>query len=154
MTRFWKRLTGQNEIEARLRHERPAPPRELVDELVARIEADSARALRPTRPRIALVGVVGAVTLFAFGASGGLGYAQSAVSGAASSTADAVVAVVTTQPQNKKPASGQNTVNGSQPSHQQYQEKVLVCHNGHTISISSSAVPAHLRHGDTLGACT
>jgi len=37
-------------------------------------------------------------------------------------------------------------------------EKVLVCHKpdkngGHTISISSSAVPAHLAHGDTLGAC-
>lgn len=153
MTRFWKRLTGQNEIEARLRRERPAPPRELVDELVARIEADSARALRPTRPRIALVGVVGAVTLVAFGASGGIGYAQSAVSGAASSTADAVVAIVTTQPK-KKPTGGQNAVNGSNPSQQQYQEKVLVCHNGHTISISSSAVPAHLRHGDTLGACT
>jgi hypothetical protein len=38
------------------------------------------------------------------------------------------------------------------------EEKVLVCHKpdkngGHTLSISSSAVPAHLAHGDTLGAC-
>jgi hypothetical protein len=37
-------------------------------------------------------------------------------------------------------------------------EKVLICHKpdkkgGHTISISSSAVPAHLAHGDTLGPC-
>lgn len=37
-------------------------------------------------------------------------------------------------------------------------EKVLVCHKpekkgGHTLSISSSAVPAHLGHGDTLGPC-
>ena len=37
-------------------------------------------------------------------------------------------------------------------------EKVLVCHKpnkkgGHTISIASAAVPAHLAHGDTLGAC-
>ena len=37
-------------------------------------------------------------------------------------------------------------------------EKVLVCHKpdkkgGHTLSIASSAVPAHLGHGDTLGAC-
>jgi hypothetical protein len=38
-------------------------------------------------------------------------------------------------------------------------EKVLVCHKpnskkgGKTLSISSSAVPAHLGHGDTLGAC-
>ena len=36
-------------------------------------------------------------------------------------------------------------------------EKVLVCHkpskNAHTLSISSSAVPAHLGHGDTMGPC-
>ena len=37
-------------------------------------------------------------------------------------------------------------------------EKVLVCHKpdkkgGHTISIASSAVPAHLGHGDRLGPC-
>jgi hypothetical protein len=36
-------------------------------------------------------------------------------------------------------------------------DKVLVCHkpskNAHTLSISSSAVPAHLGHGDTLGPC-
>lgn len=38
-------------------------------------------------------------------------------------------------------------------------EKALVCHKpnnkkgGKTLSISSSAVPAHLGHGDTLGAC-
>ena len=37
-------------------------------------------------------------------------------------------------------------------------EKVLVCHKpakkgGHTISISTSAVPAHLGHGDKLGPC-
>ena len=38
-------------------------------------------------------------------------------------------------------------------------EKVLICHKpnnkkgGNTLSISSSAVPAHLGHGDTMGAC-
>ena len=37
-------------------------------------------------------------------------------------------------------------------------EKVLICHKpdkkgGHTISVSSSAVPAHLGHGDKLGPC-
>ncbi len=38
--------------------------------------------------------------------------------------------------------------------------KVLVCHRTHstkkpfhTINVSSRAVPAHLAHGDTLGAC-
>lgn len=37
-------------------------------------------------------------------------------------------------------------------------QKVLICHKpdkkgGHTLSISSSAVPAHLGHGDKLGPC-
>ena len=98
MNRFWRRLNG-SELEARLRRERPAPPRELVDDLVARIEADSERASQPARPRVALVSVVLAVTLIAFGATGGLGYAKSAVTGAVSSTAHNVSAVVTKQPQ-------------------------------------------------------
>jgi hypothetical protein len=144
VNRFWKRLNG-SEVEARLRRERPAAPRELVDDLVARIEADSERASQRARPRVALVSVVTAVTLFAFGATGGLGYSKSAVTGAVSATAHSVSAVVTKHPQEN----GQ----GSQPAHQQYKEKVLICHNGHTISVSSSAVPAHLRHGDTLGPC-
>jgi hypothetical protein len=43
----------------------------------------------------------------------------------------------------------------------QYQYRVTICHltgsrkhPGHTITVSSHAVPAHLRHGDHLGACT
>ena len=37
-------------------------------------------------------------------------------------------------------------------------EKVLICHKpdkkgGHTLSVSASAVPAHLGHGDKLGPC-
>jgi len=37
-------------------------------------------------------------------------------------------------------------------------EKVLICHKpnkkgGNTLSVASAAVPAHLAHGDTLGAC-
>src|SRR5262245_23982437 len=31
--------------------------------------------------------------------------------------------------------------------------KVEVCHKGHTISISSRALHAHVGHGDTAGAC-
>jgi len=37
---------------------------------------------------------------------------------------------------------------------EQYQpHKVQVCHNGHTITISQSALKAHLKHHDTLGPC-
>jgi hypothetical protein len=31
--------------------------------------------------------------------------------------------------------------------------RIIICHNGHTIRVSESAVPAHLAHGDTLGPC-
>jgi hypothetical protein len=38
-------------------------------------------------------------------------------------------------------------------------EKVAICHKpakkgGHTLVVAASAVPAHLAHGDTLGACS
>jgi hypothetical protein len=31
--------------------------------------------------------------------------------------------------------------------------KVAMCHKGHTIYVDQHAVPAHTRHGDTVGAC-
>lgn len=31
--------------------------------------------------------------------------------------------------------------------------RVAICHKGHTIRVAQPAVKAHLRHGDTLGAC-
>ena len=41
-----------------------------------------------------------------------------------------------------------------------YGGKVTICHHTgskknpyHTITVSSNAVPAHLRHGDTMGPC-
>lgn len=33
------------------------------------------------------------------------------------------------------------------------QTKVTLCHKGETITVAEPAVPAHLGHGDTLGAC-
>jgi hypothetical protein len=33
------------------------------------------------------------------------------------------------------------------------QEKVTLCHNGHTITVGAPAVPAHQAQGDTLGPC-
>lgn len=49
---------------------------------------------------------------------------------------------------------------GSPASATQYKKKVLICHRTHskkhpfhTIRVSESAVPAHLRHGDALGPC-
>lgn len=163
MKRFWKRSTDP-ELEAELRRGRPAPPQALVDDLVAHIDAESRRSPSLWRPRVALVSFVSAVTLVGFGAFGGLGYAKTAASGAVFSTAHAV-AKITKAPSQKDTAgrdrSGERGGNeqrngndhGSKPGHHQYQEHVIICHKGHTISVSSSAVPAHLRHGDTLGPC-
>lgn len=33
------------------------------------------------------------------------------------------------------------------------QERVAICHKGETITVARPAVAAHLRHGDTEGAC-
>jgi hypothetical protein len=34
------------------------------------------------------------------------------------------------------------------------QEKVTLCHKGHTITVGAPAQAAHLNHGDAEGACT
>ena len=40
------------------------------------------------------------------------------------------------------------------PGGKQYgKHRVAICHKGHTIRVAQPAVKAHLRHGDTLGAC-
>jgi hypothetical protein len=48
----------------------------------------------------------------------------------------------------------------NKPSAAQYQYKVTICHRTkskkkpfHTITVAAAAVPAHLKHGDTLGPC-
>lgn len=36
----------------------------------------------------------------------------------------------------------------------QYGKKITICHKGkNTITVGKAAVPAHLRHGDTVGPC-
>ncbi|HKP17105.1 MAG TPA: hypothetical protein VJT84_01420 [Gaiellaceae bacterium] len=36
---------------------------------------------------------------------------------------------------------------------QGHDNKILVCHKGNTIGIDRNALPAHMRHGDKIGAC-
>jgi hypothetical protein len=50
-------------------------------------------------------------------------------------------------------------LNSSEGGEAEEGKKVLVCHKpdkkgGHTLSIAEPAAPAHLAHGDKLGACT
>lgn len=80
-----------------------------------------------------------ALTVFMLGtlaSFGGLGYAASSTKGAF-----------------KKVAALEGPSAGRTPASDQYVEKVTICHNGHTITISRSALPAHRRHGDTIGPC-
>lgn len=44
----------------------------------------------------------------------------------------------------------QSAVNAAQG---QYGKKVTICHKGKTITVSKKALPAHLRHHDTIGTC-
>ena len=44
----------------------------------------------------------------------------------------------------------QNAISAGQS---QYGKKVTICHKGKTITVSKKALPAHLRHGDTVGTC-
>lgn len=54
-----------------------------------------------------------------------------------------------------KPGKGKNPSSSQYgPAGKQYgKTKVTLCHKGKTITVGAPAARAHLRHGDTLGAC-
>jgi hypothetical protein len=88
----------------------------------------------------------GAVTVFMAGSLasfGGLG-------DAATSTKRSLVAVKRTLTR----SSHKDALETNTPAADQYAPaKVTICHNGHTIVINRSALPGHLRNGDTSGPC-
>jgi hypothetical protein len=143
MTGFWKR---GDELERKLRAERPEPRSEFVQSLAD--DVSSKRHRRPTRMRIVFVTAVTGALALSLSTFGGLSYAASAVKYAAV----AVVAPVT----HDDGAPGQNKAdhNDSVSSAQaQYGDTVTVCHHGVTLTINVHALPSHLAHGDTIGPC-
>jgi len=86
------------------------------------------------------------LVLGALASAGGLGYA-------ASTTKNAVKAV-----KHLIAPSRPNVVRDSAAQSQYGRQKVTICHQTGsgkpvTITISEAALPAHLRHGDTIGPC-
>ena len=137
------RRSGTGWVEDELRRQRPEPRDEFVRQLSGRISADSRR--RPALGlRVAFAGSLASLIVVAFAAFGGIGYAASA----ANSIAQTAQKVVTPKPKAQSAAADQ------------YVGKITICHHTHsrknpfvTITISQSALNAHLAHGDTIGPC-
>jgi hypothetical protein len=135
------RQDGPDELGSELRAGRPEPSASFVQTLSERVAADGRRTHLRRASRFSFAGAITVLMLGSLVSFGGLGYA-------ATNTKDAFVAV-------KKvvvPARPQSVSNTAAAD--QYQpQKVTICHKGHTITIARSALPAHLRHGDTIGPC-
>jgi Cu/Ag efflux protein CusF len=141
------RRRATRSLEHELRLYRPRPVDDFFRQVTTRILADAPQ--RPARRlSLAFAGALASLLIAAFAAFGGIGYAASAAKGVAR-TAHQVVS-----PDSK------NAV-GQLAAADQYVGKVTICHHTGsrthpfvTITINRSALPAHLKHGDTEGPCT
>jgi hypothetical protein len=138
MARF--RPPRKDSLARELRANRPELSAGFVDDLSKRVDASGGSHLHAWS-KISFAGAVMVLMLGTLASFGGLGYA-------ASSTKQAVKTVK----QVVSPSRPQ-VVHNSAAQAQYGQPKVTICHKGHTITIAEPALPAHLRHGDTRGAC-
>ena len=134
MKRF--RPGRKDDLGAVLRASRPEPSRDFVDTLSERIASDGRRTRLHSASRLSFAAALTVFMLGTLASFGGLGYAASSTKGAF-----------------KKVSALEGPSAARTPASDQYVEKVTICHNGHTISISQSALAAHRRHGDTIGPC-
>jgi hypothetical protein len=144
MRGFWRR--EPQSLETELRANRPQPSTDLVRSLSLRIEDDRRRARLYRLSRLSFAGALTVLMLGTLGAFGGLGYAASGTKSVANVVKRAVA------------PSTPRTVQGSAAQDQYAPQKVTICHHAGpnkrvTITISESALPAHLAHGDTIGPC-
>jgi hypothetical protein len=130
-----KRFLRQRRIdlERELRAQRPEPRPELVTMISGRVERSRSRG----RVRLAFGAALTAALLVAVASVGGVGFAASS----ANQVAKSIIRITHTS----HPRVVNRTAAGDQ-----YGRKVKVCHKGHVISISESALPAHKAHGDQV----
>ena len=175
MKHFFGRDKESDDLERRLRRDRPEPRPEFLAMLSDRIES-RLRHRRGVSMRVGLVGAVTAVMLIAMSAVGGLGYAAAAAQGVASAAKAVVVAPASKSDNKGSDNSGNNGNNGNnngnngdkgdkggkgdkgdQGDDKEYGHHQKMCHkkgkDQETIDVDDNAVPAHLSQGDTRGEC-
>jgi hypothetical protein len=154
MRGFWKRRRDEDDIAARLRHERPEPPSALVDAIVRRVEGR--RWSRVVGVRLGLAAALTIVLAAAVAGFGGAGYASIALDKARSAVKDAGSA------EQNAPRGGQPpSAAAHSPGHDQYgPDRVTICHRTpsgqeKTLVLPQPAAEAHLRNHeeDTPGPC-
>jgi hypothetical protein len=97
---------------------------------------------------------VGSTWLRIAGAALG-GLAAMALVGCGLSGSDGITgpSTVSTASGASAPDTSEGGVSQSKKQSESRSQKVTICHKGSSLSVSWSAVPAHLRHGDRLGEC-
>ncbi len=137
MKRHW--LRREDRLARELRANRPEPSDEFVRVLAQRLDGGRKRLYAASRFSFAAALTV--LVLGSLASFGGVGYAASGTSEAFTSVKQIVK------------SSRPHVVRQTAAQDQYEPKKVTICHKGKTITISRSALPAHLRHGDTVGAC-
>jgi hypothetical protein len=135
--RHW--LRREDRLARELRANRPEPSDEFVRVLAQRLDGGRKRLYAASRFSFAAALTV--LVLGSLASFGGVGYAASG----ANQAFTAVKQIVK--------LSSPHVVRKTAAQDQYEPKKVTICHKGHTIKISRSALPAHLRHGDTIGPC-
>src|SRR4051812_16118295 len=109
----------KNDLEARLRSQRPEPRQEFLASLADTVRSD--RAKRTPHLRVVFAGGLTAALLVALASFGGLGYAASSSWHAVHAAAKVV------HPAKKHKATAAKRSSAAD----QYGRKVTICHNGH-----------------------
>jgi hypothetical protein len=136
-----------DDLGRELRRNRPEPRTEFLASMVERVGRERRSTTR--RMRLGFAGALTAMIVISLGAFGGLSYAASAVE----SVAHVAAKVVTPSKPSKPLPAKQLSSAGAQ-----YPKQVTICHfdgkgRGHTITVGAASVPAHVAHGDHVGAC-